>query len=230
MSAQRILLVSDNPQLRALLCEILAAHRFDVIAVNGGAAAPVRRFADWDAAIIDAAAAHGAARWARWLADAAQVPTLAIAAAKTVTAAELLWHRVDAVLHEPFDARKLLLVIRGLFASRRAKLEHAAQALTAGPVTLHALLNTATVATREIALTGVETRILRELMRSASAPVPRERLCVSALGRDWAPDDRCLDSHIKRLRRKIGNDLHGRTPIRTVRSIGYLLLERWQPS
>jgi DNA-binding response OmpR family regulator len=228
MSAARILLVSDDPQLRALLCELLAAHRYDVVAVNVGAAASLRRSTDWDAAIIDAAAAHGAARWAHRL--GAEVPTLALAATKTVTTTESLWHRVDAVLHEPFEARKLLLIMRGLFASRRAKLEHEAQVLRTGPLTLHALLNTARVDTRDIALTGVETRILRELMLTASTPVPRERLSSSGLGRASTPADRCLDSHIKRLRRKLGNDLHGRTPIRTVRSVGYLLLERWQPA
>jgi DNA-binding response OmpR family regulator len=91
-------------------------------------------------------------------------------------------------------------------------------------------LNTAIVATREIELTGVETRILRELVIAAGTPVSRNHLTSCGLGRGWSPDDRCLDSHIKRLRRKIGCDSHGRTPIRTVRNIGYLLLERWQPA
>jgi two-component system OmpR family response regulator len=227
--SNRILLVSDNAQLRALLSRLLAAHRYDGVAVEG--CAPLEAGGDWDAAIVDAAAAHGAARWLRTLDRTGHVPTLAIAAAKNGAAADTLWSRVDAVLHEPFDARKLLLVMRGLFADRRETAGRAGQAaLTTGPVTLHSLLNTATVEAREVSLTGAEARVLRELMLAPSTPVTRDKLTRCGLGRGSSPDDRCLDTHIKRLRRKLGTDRHGRTPIRTVRSIGYLLLEQWQPA
>jgi DNA-binding response OmpR family regulator len=226
LSSNRILLVSDNVQLRTLLSQLLTAHRYDVVAVEGCAPLTVEAVANCDAAIIDAAAAHG--RWLRNLDRT--VPTLAIAAARNGAGAESLWTRVDAVLHEPFDARKLLLVIRGLFADRREAAGRAEQALTTGPVTLDSLLNTATVEAREVALTGAETRVLRELMLAPSTPVSRDKLTRCGLGRGSSPDDRCLDTHIKRLRRKLGTDRHGRTPIRTVRSIGYLLLEQWQPA
>ena len=226
LSSNRILLVSDNVQLRTLLSQLLTAHRYDVAAVEGCAPLTVEAVANCDAVIIDAAAAHG--RWLRNLDRT--VPTLAIATAKNGNAAESLWTRVDAVLHEPFDARKLLLVIRGLFADRREAAGRAEQALTTGPVTLDSLLNTATVEAREVALTGAETRVLRELMLAPSTPVSRDKLTRCGLGRGSSPDDRSLDTHIKRLRRKLGTDRHGRTPIRTVRSIGYLLLEQWQPA
>ena len=230
LSSNRILLVSDNVQLRTLLSQLLTAHRYDVVAVEGCAPLTVEAVANCDAAIIDAAAPHGAARWLRNLDRMGHVPTLAIATAKNAAAADALWSRVDAVLHEPFDARKLLLVIRGLFADRREAAGRAEQALTTGPVTLDSLLNTATVEAREVALTGAETRVLRELMLAPSTPVSRDKLTRCGLGRESSPDDRCLDTHIKRLRRKLGTDRHGRTPIRTVRSIGYLLLEQWQPA
>ena len=231
ISSSRILLVSDNVQIRTLLSRLLAAHRYDVVAVEGCAPLTLEAGGDWDAAIIDAAAGHGAGRWLRTLDRTGHVPTLAIAPAKNGDAAEALWSRVDAVVHEPFDARKLLLIIRGLFADRRETAGGAEQAaLTTGPVTLHSLLNTATVEAREVALTGAETRVLRELMLAPSTPVSRDKLTRCGLRRDSSPDDRCLDTHIKRLRRKLGTDRHGRTPIRTVRSIGYLLLEQWQPA
>ena len=230
ISSSRILLVSDNVQLRTLLSQLLAAHRYEVVAVESCAPLTLEAGADWDAAIIDTAATQGAARWLRNIDRTGRVPTLAIAAGKNGAAAESLWRRVDAVLHEPFDARKLLLVIRGLFADRREAVGRAEQALTTGPVTLDSLLNTATVEAREVSLTGAETRLLRELMLAASTAVSRDKLTRCGLGRGSSPDDRCLDTHIKRLRRKLGTDRHGRTPIRTVRSIGYLLLEQWRPA
>src|SRR5262245_29742095 len=179
LTSNRILLVSDNVQLRTLLSQLLAAHRYDVVAVEGCAPLTVEAVANCDAAIIDAAAAHG--RWLRILNRT--VPTLAIAATRSGAGAESLWTRVDAVLHEPFDARKLLLVIRGLFADRREAAGRAEQALTTGPVTLDSLLNTATVEAREVALTGAETRVLRELMLAPSTPVSRDKLTRCGLGR-----------------------------------------------
>lgn len=226
-SALRILLVSDDAQLSLLLSGLLVAHGYDVVSTGGAAACARRPIADWDAAIVDAAATR-AARWLHDIEAPTRVPTIVIAAANTA-AARPLWNRADAVLHEPFDARKLLLVVRGLFAGRRGS-ARADSSLIKGPVTLHPLLNAATVAARETSLTDVETRLLRELMLAASTPVSRDRLTRCGLGRDWSPDDRSLDTHIKRLRRKLGPDRLGRTPIRTVRGMGYLLLERWQPA
>jgi DNA-binding response OmpR family regulator len=230
-ATNRILFVSGDAQLRALLSQLLAAHRYDVVTVSP-AAAPFacRRAGGWDAAIIDAAAGHGASRWLRTLGGTARVPTIAIAAARSGATPEPLWSRVDAVLHEPFDARKLLLIIRGLFAGRRRAPASADQALTTGPITLQSQLNSATVAAREISLTDTETRILRELMLAAGTPVSRDRLTRCALRRGRSPEDRCLDTHVKRLRRKLGNDRHDRTPIRTVRGVGYLLLQEWEPA
>ena len=226
----RILLVSDDAQLRLLLSELLIAQGYDVVAAGGAANFGRPRAADWDAAILDAGLPHGAANWLHKLEATTRVPTIAIAATNNLAAARPLWNRVDAVLHETLDARKLLLIMRGLFAGRRRGTALANHSLTKGPVTLNPLLNAATVAARETSLTDVETRVLRELMLCASTPVSRDRLTRSGLGRAWSRDDRCLDTHIKRLRRKLGPDRHGRTPIRTVRGVGYLLLERWQPA
>lgn len=224
----RLLVVSDDPQLRTLLGQFLAAHRYSVIAI-GSAAARARPTTGCDAAIFDAGTTQlEALRALRGLDRTARVPTIAVAATKSGT--DSLWQRVDVVLDKPLDPPKLLLVLRGLFAAPRATVTPQEQdALTAGPFTLQCLLNTLTVAAREITLTGIETRILRELMLAATAPVARDRLALCSPARSRSPDDRSLDTHVKRLRRKLGTDRHGRTPIRTVRGTGYLLLTDWQP-
>lgn len=230
MPPARILVASDDARFCELLSTPLVADGYDVVAAGGARAVARQAACDADAAIVDAATAHGAARWLQTLEAAARVPTIAIASALDGASLAPLWHRVDAVLRGPFDAHKLLLIVRGLLAGRRRTARHAEQPLSYGPLVLHSPLNTATIAAREIPLTGVETRVLRELMLAASAPVARDRLAQCGLRRESPPEDRCLDTHIKRLRRKLGPDRHGRTPIRTVRSIGYLLVEQWQPA
>jgi DNA-binding response OmpR family regulator len=226
-TARRILLVSENAQLRLLLRELLGTHGYHVVSSNG-AVRERRSAVDWDAVIVDATASCRAVPWLRALETAAGVPTIAVTTATNAVASPL-WDRVDAVVREPLDAHKLALIMRGLLAVRHRDTAGADCPLTKGPLTLHPLLNEATVAARQALLTDVETRVLRELMLAENAPVSRERLTRCALGRGWSPDDRSLDSHIKRLRRKLGLDRDGRTPIRTVRGVGYLLLEQWQP-
>jgi two-component system response regulator CpxR len=225
----RLLLVSDDAQLRTLLSQFLSAHGYSVVAESN--ALPRGRAACCDVAIVDAGKTQlEAARSLRELQRAARVPTIALAAPRRGADSESLWQRVDVVLDKPLDPRKLLLVLRGLFA-RAARAAAAEQhALKAGPLTLQSLLSSLAIGTREVALTGVETRILRELMLAAGTAVPRDRLARCGSPRGWSPDDRTLDTHVKRLRRKLGTDCGGRTPIRTVRGIGYLLLADWQPS
>lgn len=201
-SSMRILLASDDVQLRLQLSGLLIALGYDVIATGSAGPCTRRSNADWDAVIVDAAAPHAAARCIHALEASTRVPTIAIAATSNADAVKRLWNRVDAVLHEPLDARKLLLIMRALLASRRGT-------------------------TRAVpSLTDAETRVLSELMLAQNTTVSRDRLTRSGLGRGWSPEDRCVTTRIKRLRRRVGTDRRGRTPIRTARGVSYLLLER----
>jgi DNA-binding response OmpR family regulator len=227
--AARIVLVSDDEQLRSLLCGLFAAHGYtSVTGLDSKSALTARqREPRWDLAIVDVAA--DANRVLPQL-KATSRALVAICAPNNGTAARDVVAGSDVVLGKPFDPRELLLVVRGmLHVDGDGAAASPAAATTAGPITLTTLVNSARVGVREIDLTDVETRILHELLVNASNPVRRERLTRRALLRDWSPDDRALDTHINRLRRKIGPDHRGRTPLRTVRGVGYLLLADWQP-
>ena len=134
------------------------------------------------------------------------------------------------LLRKPFDPRELLLIIRGMLDVDSSPEELGRPTISVGPISLSPLMNAALVSSREIDLTDVETRILHELLINATQPVTRERLTRRGLMRDWSPYDRALDTHINRLRCKLGRDHRGRTPIRTVTGVGYLLLADWTPA
>jgi DNA-binding response OmpR family regulator len=229
--AARIVLVSDDEQMRSLLCGLFAAHGYASVTGldSNSALAAQQREARWDLAIVDVSAA--ASRVLPQL-KATSRALVAICVPNNGTAAQVVAGS-DVALGKPFDPRELLLVVRGMLevevgVDTGGDAASPAAATTAGPITLTTLVNTARVGAREIELTDVETRILHELLANASNPVSRERLTRRALLRDWSPDDRALDTHINRLRRKIGPDHRGRTPLRTVRGVGYLLLAEWQ--
>ena len=227
------MLVSDDAQLRSLLCGLLVAHGYDgILGVDSKTAMTAERLrAEWDIAIVDVSVPSFGAMHALRALQATNAAIVVIVPKKNGDATPHdLAAGGDVVLGKPFDPRELLLIIRGMLEGNKNAEEPSDAPLAVGPISLSPLLNAATVAAREIELTNVETRILHELLLNATHPVTRERLTRRGLMRNWSPDDRTLDTHINRLRRKLGVDTRGRTPIRTITGVGYLLLADWKPA
>lgn len=74
-------------------------------------------------------------------------------------------------------------------------------------------------------LTSAELSLLEVLLRHAGRPVSKHELCLSALGRRLARNDRCVDVHLSRVRRKLGALADGRSLIHSVHKYGYRLLK-----
>ncbi|MEM6455415.1 MAG: response regulator transcription factor [Acidobacteriota bacterium] len=75
-----------------------------------------------------------------------------------------------------------------------------------------------------LALTSSELNLLEQLARHAGRAVSKETLSERALGRKLTRYDRSIDVHISHLRTKLGALPDGRSPIQTVRGVGYQLL------
>jgi DNA-binding response OmpR family regulator len=228
----KIVLVSDDEQARSLLCGFLAAHGYSGVIGTDSHGASAAESVRWDIAIVDTSVRYVETTRVLQRLRRTCAATVAIVA-RTNDAPHERAEGDDVLLGKPFDPRELLLIVRGLLDGERegdGVAPATGSLVTAGPVTLAPLLNSASVAERELALTDVETRILHELMLDATRAVTRERLTRRALLRTWSPDDRALDTHINRLRHKLGRDRHGRTPLRTVTGVGYLLLDEWDPA
>jgi DNA-binding response OmpR family regulator len=87
-------------------------------------------------------------------------------------------------------------------------------------VTLEASARRLSIEGRPLDLTSLEFDILACLVRSAGAIVDRERLMTEVFARQANPEDRALDVHISRLRRKLG---HHASLIVTIRGVGHML-------
>jgi len=73
---------------------------------------------------------------------------------------------------------------------------------------------------RPLDLTTVEFEILARLVQAAGTIVGRERLVAEVFEREFNPEDRSLDVHISRLRKKLGPHA---SLIVTIRGVGHLL-------
>ncbi|MBE9638787.1 response regulator transcription factor [Salipiger mangrovisoli] len=72
-------------------------------------------------------------------------------------------------------------------------------------------------------LTWFEQRLLALFLQHPGRILTRDELSQALRGRDWSPEDRTLDGHVARLRRKIESKVSGpEMLIRSVRGIGYV--------
>ena len=69
-------------------------------------------------------------------------------------------------------------------------------------------------------LTSTEFNLLEVLVRNAGRVVSKKELSEQGLGRPLARYDRSIDVHLSSIRHKLGGG-EGRSPIQTVRGIGY---------
>jgi len=75
-----------------------------------------------------------------------------------------------------------------------------------------------------LVLTTTEFDLLVLLTEQAGVLVSREKLSELGLGKTLQTHDRSIDVHISNLRKKLGEDLHGRERVKTVRGTGYQFL------
>ena len=80
-----------------------------------------------------------------------------------------------------------------------------------------------------IDLTDAEFDLLSSFLRQPARVLSRDELMHALKGRDWSPEDRTIDGHVARLRRKI--DFRSEMPrlIKSVRGIGYVFTGDVEP-
>lgn len=76
-----------------------------------------------------------------------------------------------------------------------------------------------------VSLTGAEFRMLEKLLMSRGEPVTRDSLAIHALGRRLAINDRSIDTHMSRLRKKLGPLRNSEPRIQSVRGFGYFIAD-----
>lgn len=121
----------------------------------------------------------------------------------------------DDYMTKPFWPEELLERVRARL--RRPQMQRS-DALQIGALMIDIAARTVKNATQGIELTRVEFDLLAALVRRPGAAVSRRWLVDNVLDPDRA-NERTLDVHISRLRKKLGDD----SPIETVWGVGYRL-------
>jgi DNA-binding response OmpR family regulator len=128
----------------------------------------------------------------------------------------------DDYLTKPFSLRELVVRVKAILRRlERIATLSAQEPLRRGSLEVDPSRRRAAVDGEEVALTPLEFEILVTLVREPDVVFSRDQLMDRIWGyRDYA-GGRVVDSHVARLRRKLGED--GQEPrfIRTVHGVGY---------
>ncbi len=133
----------------------------------------------------------------------------------------------DDYLTKPFSLRELAARVKAILR----RMERIGSSYADGPIEREGLVIDATrrrvtVDEKEIQLTPLEFEILHTLARDPGVVFNRDQLMDRVWGyRDYA-GGRVVDSHVARIRRKLGEDGVEPRFIRTVHGIGYAFRER----
>ena len=126
----------------------------------------------------------------------------------------------DDYVTKPFSPREIVLRIKAIM--RRGTGEAAPEIMTFGTITLDPARHQVAVAGKAVRLTSVEFKLLSMLMKRRGRVQARDRLLNEVWGYESIIDTRTVDTHVRRLRKKLGKAADA---IETVRGFGYRLRE-----
>jgi two-component system phosphate regulon response regulator PhoB len=127
----------------------------------------------------------------------------------------------DDYVTKPFSPREIILRIKAIM--RRGQGETGETRLTRGAITLDSSRHAVAVNGKPVRLTSVEFKLLSRLMERSGRVQARDRLLNEVWGYESIIDTRTVDTHIRRLRKKLGK---AADTIETVRGFGYRMREK----
>jgi len=225
--AERILVVDDEPDLLELVRVNLAESGFHVDATTSGREVLERvRRSPPDLLVLDLmmpdVAGTDICRQIRATPELSDLPIIML----TAKAEEL--DRVvgfelgaDDYVTKPFSPRELALRVRAVLRRGRGA-PGEGRILEKAPLRVDVERHRCFVNDEEIELTSKEFALLSELMSRPGRVLTRDRLLELVWGSDITVTSRTIDTHLKRLREKLGD---AGPLIETVRGVGYRFAE-----
>src|ERR1043166_976182 len=150
-----------------------------------------------------------------------QIPILMLTAkAEEIDRIVGLEFGADDYVTKPFSPREVILRIRAIL--RRGEATPEDEPLTAGPISIDPARHEVSVAGKRVTLTSIEFKLLCTLMQRRGRVQERDRLLNDVWGYESIIDTRTVDTHVRRLREKLGK---AGDVVETVRGFGYRLRE-----
>ena len=218
----RILIAEDEPKLLSILCDYFKSKGdIPCPAKDGMEALELAENGSFDGVLLDIMMPKMDGRSVcRALRRFSDVPIIFLTALSDEDD-KLLGYELgaDDYVTKPYSLAVLYAKLSALVNRSRGNVLTGDQ-LTAGPLRVVLSSQTVIVEGEMVALTPKEYSLLLCLMRNRNMVLSREQLLVKCWGYDYEGESRAVDTHIRRLRDKLGS---AATMIKTVYKTGYNL-------
>lgn len=223
-----ILIVEDEPDAAELLAVNLRAAGHDVnIVTDGGRGLTVAQTTLPDLIILDymlpVMSGMEVCKALRTDPATAGIPVIMLTArAEEADRVRGFENGADDYVTKPFSMKELVLRVQS-HLKRRAPAVTADKKITIGALSIDLLNQSVSVSGEDARLTSTEMKLLTTLAQSPGNAVSRQQLLKDVWQYAEGSDTRTVDSHVRRLRAKLGPlaDM-----VETVQGVGYRVKER----
>jgi len=225
---KKILVVDDEPDVTDLLTYTLKAKGFAVEAVNNpNASIGLARSFVPDLVILDVMMPElngiQICRMLRADPKLKRVPVVFLTAkAEEADRIQGLESGADDYICKPFSTKELVLRVQSILRRTSEGKPEPAKLLQVGEIVLDVDRHTITVHGKPVELTATEFKLLHLLMERRGRVQTREHLLLNVWNYETEIETRTVDTHVRRLREKLGTEADW---IETIRGVGYRLAE-----
>ena len=218
----KILIVDDESRMRKLVKDFLVKSEYQVLEAENGEEALDVFFAqnDIDLVILDVMMPKmDGWQVCREIRGVSKVPIIMLTA-KSDERDELLGFElgVDEYISKPFSPKILVARVEAIL--RRAAQFSAETRLSAGGIEVDKSAHIVTIDGKEVDLSFKEFELLVYFMENQGIALSREKILNSVWNYDYFGDARTIDTHVKKLRSKLGDKGE---MIKTIWVLGYKL-------
>lgn len=223
MEEGKILIVDDEPRIRKLVRDFLTREGYEVLEAGDGAEAlhVFNTQHDLNLIILDVMMPKmNGYEVLKKIRETSKIPIIMLTA-KTSEEDELQGFNlgVDEYIGKPFSPK--ILVARVNAVIRRGQTDNAGgngEVLEAGGIRVDIGAHTASVDGKEIVLSVKEFELLTYFIQNKGIALSRDTILNNVWNYDYFGDARTIDTHVKKLRAKLGDkgDL-----IKTIWGMGY---------
>ena len=220
MDRLKILVVDDEARMRKLVRDFLVRKNFEVLEAEDGEAALECFYDQKDIAlvILDVMMPKMDG-WevCREIRAVSKVPIIMLTA-RTDERDELLGFDlgVDEYISKPFSPRILVARVEAIL--RRTNAIGSEETLKAGALEIDKAAHQVRINGKEVELSFKEFELLTYFVENQGIALPREKILNSVWNYDYYGDARTIDTHVKKLRSKLGE--YG-DYIKTIWGLGY---------
>ena len=216
-----LLVVDDESRIRDLIRKYAVFEGYEVEeAADGMAAVAMCRTHQYDLIIMDVMMPElDGFSACREIRKTSQVPVIMLSARgeeyDRIHGFEL---GVDDYVVKPFSPRELMMRVGAILKRSGTAAEPVKDVVTIGGLTVDFTARMVTLNGEPLDLSPKEYDLLFYMVRNRGIALTREKLISEVWGYDFFGDDRTLDTHIKLLRRRLGDMADH---ITTLRGVGY---------